>query len=258
MEFLRPFFPTVLHAEAAKAVNDFFVQFQVDTVLIVNSCARGHASAESDLDMAILVEKNYSLEQQEILNQQWIAFANENSTINKYKNSSLFAHLHVEIINGTYNAGIIQNGEPIDYFEVEIGNQLRYSIQVNTSGSYYKYLQQKLLPYYDEKLRIERLNKLKEACFYNIDQIAILVKRELYFNAFDVLYQALQKYLQALFIANKAYPIAYNKWINYQLIHLLKKPELYATLTSVLSLKNITSNEIVKKASILNSLLKRL
>jgi len=53
---LSPVFPTVLHHDAAEIVQDYFSAFPIiDTVLVVNSCARGLAVPESDLDFAILV-----------------------------------------------------------------------------------------------------------------------------------------------------------------------------------------------------------
>jgi predicted nucleotidyltransferase len=49
-------FPTAQHREVADlAANFFSSQGSVDTVLVVNSCARGRAVAGSDLDMAVLI-----------------------------------------------------------------------------------------------------------------------------------------------------------------------------------------------------------
>jgi hypothetical protein len=51
----RPSFPTLLHQDAAELVRDYFRTIpNVDSVLVVNSCARGQAVPESDLDFAIL------------------------------------------------------------------------------------------------------------------------------------------------------------------------------------------------------------
>ena len=37
--------------------------------------------------------------------------------------------------------------------------------------------------------------------------IPFLIKRELYFHAFNILIEAFRKYLQAIFIANKTIPL---------------------------------------------------
>ena len=49
-------FPTALHEEVAELARNFFSAHpSVDTILVVNSCARGRAVAGSDLDMAVLI-----------------------------------------------------------------------------------------------------------------------------------------------------------------------------------------------------------
>ena len=85
-----------------------------------------------------------------------------------------------------------------------------------------------------------------------------LVKRELYFHAFYILTEAFRKYLQAIFILNKIYPIAYNKWIKEQIVKWLGKPELYPKLSPIISVANIESDEIIEKANMLRQLVNRL
>jgi predicted nucleotidyltransferase len=52
-----PIFPTELHQQTAELIRDYFLNISnVDTVLVVNSCARGQAVPESDLDFAVLVK----------------------------------------------------------------------------------------------------------------------------------------------------------------------------------------------------------
>jgi hypothetical protein len=123
------------------------------------------------------------------------------------------------------------------------------------AGFYFRALQNKWLPYYTEELPLQRLQMVKDACNYDLDHIPFFIKRELYFQAFDILWKAFQEYLQALFIANKTYPIAYNKWIKEQVANWLNKPDLYKKLSPVLSISNIESNEINDKVMALRKLL---
>jgi len=52
-----PVFPTPLHQKAAESACNFFLELpETDTFLVVNSCARGLAVPESDLDFAVLVK----------------------------------------------------------------------------------------------------------------------------------------------------------------------------------------------------------
>ena len=255
----KPSFPTILHQDVAGLVNDYFSSFSnVDTVLVVNSCARGNAVPESDLDFAILIKPGTILGEVKDIETSWHLYSSSQPLINKYKQSGRFAHLHLDIIDGNYTPGAQEVGGALDFFEIEIGNQICYSAPFGTIGPYFGELQAKWLPYYNENLRQQRIKMVKDACTYDLDHIPLFIKRELYFQAFDILCRAFQEYLQALFIANKIYPIAYNKWIREQIVKWLNKPDLYPRLPPILSVSNIESDEINNKAKMLRDLLNSL
>ena len=253
---LSPVFPTVAHQKAAEIVQDYFLTLPTtDTILVVNSCARGLAVPESDLDFAILIKPGTSKKEIEKAEADWHFHSNNHRTILNYKNSSPYAHLHLDIIDGNYIPIKIENGEPIDHFEVEIGNQISYSAPMGNVGEYFQELQSKWLPFYDDELQKQRLKASINACEYDLLHIPFFVKRELYFQAFDILCKAFQEYLRTLFIAKKIYPIAYNKWIKEQVVKWLNMPDLYPKLSPILSVTNIESNEINDKAILLRELL---
>jgi len=252
----EPNFPTKLHQGAAAVIRDHFLAVPiVDTVLVVNSCARGQAVPESDLDFAILVKPGTKINEIRDIEASWQTYSQTQPTLIQYKQSNQFAHLHLDMIDGNYAPQEIQKGEPIDYFEIEIGNQICYSAPMHNAGPYFRTLQTKWLPYYNEELRLRRLQMIKHACAYDLDHIEFFIKRELCFQAFDILCKAFQEYLQALFIANKIYPIAYNKWIKEQIIKWLNKPDLYPKLPPILSINNIESSEVNNKVEELRRLL---
>lgn len=249
-------FPTKLHQDTAELTRDYFFPVSsVDTVLIVNSCARGQAVPESDLDIAVLVNPDTPANEIRNIETAWLTYSANQPIFLKYKQSTPFAHLHLDVITGNYTPAIIEVGEPIDYFEIEIGNQICYSAPIDKAGPYFQELQKKWLPYYDNDLRVHRLPGIQNACLYDLDHIPFFIKRGLHFQAFDILWKAFQEYLQTLFIANKTYPIAYNKWIKEQVVKWLGKPELYPKLSPILSVNNIESNEMNGKARILRELL---
>jgi predicted nucleotidyltransferase len=252
----KPSFPTTLHQETAELVKNYFLPISnVDTVLVVNSCARGQATRESDLDFAILVARSTTLEEIKDIETAWNKYSATHPLVSQYEQSNPFAHLHLDIIDGNYAPTILEVGVASDFFEIEIGNQICYSAPIGVVGSYFRELQIKWLPYYDEELRLQRFAMCKNACLYDLDHIPVFLKRGLHFQAFDILYKAFQEYLQTLFIANKTYPIAYNKWIKEQITKWLNKPELYSKLPPILSVTNIESDEISEKAKIIRALL---
>lgn len=249
-------FPTELHRQVTVVVKDFFLQQQhIDTILLVNSLARGKATPESDIDIAVLVtqttDKTALLELENI----WQHFLNTASILHQYKNSNKFAQIHLDIMEGVFEPAIWEDGGSVDFFEVEIGNRILYSTPLTDLGEHFKKLQSMWLPYYDTALQAQRLTLAKDACLYDIEHVPFFIKRGLYFQAFDRLYVAFQKFLQALFIKHKTYPIAYNKWIKEQIVEILNLPELYKELPKIISVNDIESNEVIDKANIINKLL---
>ncbi|MCW3122954.1 MAG: nucleotidyltransferase protein [Flavipsychrobacter sp.] len=249
-------FPTELHKSATTAVRDFFTeQENIDTILLVNSIARGKGTPDSDIDIAILVDQGIGNAEIQALENKWLEFYNSESTISSYKQSNRFAQIHMDIIHGEFAHTIWEVGGINDYYEIEIGNRLIYSMPLTGEGVHFKFLQSQLLPYYDEKLRMQRLQMVRDAFAYDIEHISVLVKRELYFHAFDILFKAFQEFMQLLFMKHKTYPIAYNKWIKEQVVDILKLPELYKQLPGIISVNNLESNELIDKAKHLSLLL---
>ena len=252
-------FPTPLHQNLAELIKDYFLGLPgVDTVLVVNSCARGSAVPESDLDFAVLTKAGITNTERSGIEHLWQAYVQKQPAFLKYRQSNQFAHLHLDVIDGNYVPVNREKGEPVDYFEIEIGNQVCYSVPMGTAGPYYRELQRKWLPYYEERLRLERAAISRAACEYDLDHIPLFVKRELYFHAFDILCKAFQEYLQTLFIVNRIYPIAYNKWIKEQVAGLLNMPDLYQKLSPILSATNIESDELIQKTNMLRELVNSL
>lgn len=249
-------FPTHLHRAAVEvAKNFFFGQQHVDTILLVNSLARGKASIDSDIDICVLVTEATNKEEVIMLENIWNNILSTDATLNQYKNSHPFAQIHLDIIDGAFKTASWENGGGIDFFEVEIGNRLRYSAPLIIEGKYFQKLKLSWLPYYDMALQSERLTLAKENCMYDLDHIPFLIKRGLHFHAFDKLYLAFQKFLQTLFIKHQTYPVAYNKWIKQQIVEILRLPDLYKDFSKIISVNDIESKEVGNKAKTLKKLL---
>jgi hypothetical protein len=140
---------------------------------------------------------------------------------------------------------------------VEIGNRVAYGVPLQSVGRHFQHLQSTWLPFYGDGLRLERLTMVRRACAYDLDHVPFYVRRGLHFQAFDRLYKAFQEFLQALFIARRTYPLAYNKWIREQVEGWLGLPELYRELPKILSVRDIESDQLVGKANDLCRLMER-
>ena len=250
-----PEFPTSIHQEAADAIVDFSMSLPIQAVLAVNSCARGTAIPESDLDIALLIDPEMSASDRKLLDQAWNQRYSSEPVFRELERLSRFARVHLDVFDGRWAAEAWDDGGGPDSFEIEIGNRVAYSVALLERGRAFADLRAGWLPYYADSLREQRLRMVNDACSLNIERVHRAVRRGLTFYAFDRLYHAFQEFLQALFIAHRVYPIAYNKWIREQVEGWLGLATLYSELPSVLAVTHLHPIELIDKAEHLRLLL---
>ena len=252
---MKPEFPTSVHRHAAEAVVDFSIGLPIQAVLLVNSCARATATPESDLDVALLIDPEMPDKERQSLDQAWRRRYESDSVFRELERLSRFARVHLDLFDGRWVPEPWDEGGGPDAFEIEIGNRVAHSVPLWEGGSAFADLRKRWLPYYGESLREERLRMVNEACRLNIERVHFAVTRGLNFYGFDRLYHAFQEFLQALFIARRVYPIAYNKWIREQVEGWLGLAALYSELPSVLAVSQLRRDELIEKAEHVRRLL---
>lgn len=251
-------FSTALHQQAARRAADFFGgHVPVDTVLVVNSCARGRATPGSDVDVAVLVSPSTSAQEMRALEGAWAAFAAADALVLQFRDAGRFTDVHVDVFDGQFEPLVWDDGGGPDSFEIEIGNRIVHGISLDAPGQRFQQLQARWLPYYDDELRDRRLTMARHGCACDVERVLALATRGLHFSAFDYLYRAFQEFLQALFIARRTYPLSYTKWIAEQVAERLALPELYRELPPLLSIRSIESEEAGEKALALQRLMER-
>ncbi|MBP8251621.1 MAG: nucleotidyltransferase domain-containing protein [Herpetosiphon sp.] len=251
-------FPTTIHQRAAETICAFWQQHeQTAAVILTNSCARGVATPESDLDCVILLHDACSANDQTMLEAQWHDFYATEPIFQQLKQCGQFVGVHLDCSKADWQATVWDDGGGPDDFELIIGNLVAYSACIWQVDGAFDQLKVRWLPYYSDELRHARLVMVRQACHYDLDHVPFFVQRKLYFQAFDRLYKAFQEFLQALFIAHKTYPIAYNKWIQQQVAEILNLPELYAQLPRILQISQLESTEINSNAAMLRDLLEQ-
>jgi predicted nucleotidyltransferase len=256
---LNAAYPTAQHSDAASVITAFFAHnYDIESVLLLNSCARGKATRDSCLDIAVLARPEWLLGHEKRLETDWAAFEDHDATIRALKLTGRFSQVHLALINGVFTPTEQDEASGPDAFEVGIGNFLAYSVPLwerHTRSTYFDELKEAWLPYYDEGLRRKRLEAVRWFCLNNLAHIPLYLERGLYFQSFDRLYNAYQEFLQALFISRRTYPIAYNKWIHEQIVEILKMPELYAQLPRLFEIRDFESSELIQKAHEIERLL---
>jgi hypothetical protein len=255
---LEASYPTPAHRAAAEAIVEHFVcNYRIDAVLLVNSCARGKATRDSCLDIIVLARPAEGRSSLKELEAGWQAFEQSSQAIQDLYKAGRYSVVHPDFINGVFIPREQDETAGPDDFELQIGNFLAYSVPLWQGSDYFDLLKGQWLPYYNEELRLQRLSRVRWFCLNNLNHIPLYVERRLYFQSFDRLYNAYREFLQALFIAHRTYPIAYDKWIHEQLVEILERPELYEQLTHLFEIKKFESHEIAEKAKEVEELLEK-
>ena len=247
-------YPTPEHEAAAEAITQFFSGREgVRAVLLTNSCARGKASRDSCLDMVILTAPDGRAQSE--LDAAWESFRSTDRAIAEMAAVGVFSHVDLDFIDGEIAPRRRGWTSGPDGFELEIGNYVAYSVVLWQRDGEMEALWERWLPYYGEELRRERLAAARKYCINNLEHIPLFVSRGLHFQAFDRLYMAHREFLQALFIAKRTYPIAYDKWIREQLVDMLGLPDVYRAVVDTLQVRDLESDELAAKAEALRRLL---
>jgi hypothetical protein len=244
-------YPAAAHERAAAAITEFFAsRDEIDAVLLVNSCARGKATADSCLDMQVIVRPDVV----DRVDADFHTFAAESDAVAALLVAGRFSDLHLDVTDGVLIPGPI-NDEGIDWFEVSVGNLFVYSAPLFVRGDRLERLRTPWLPYYDEALRLERLQAARWFVLdNNLARIPWFLDRDLHFQAFDRFYRAFQGFLLGLHISRRMYPIAYNKWIREQIVENLGLPRLYDHLPKLFEFDRFESRALEAKAQGLRQL----
>ena len=253
---LRAAYPTPAHERAARAVVALFSELAgSEAVLLTGSCARGKASPDSCLDIVVLASPETGAEGRRALEVQWERTYQTEVAFRELRSVGRYSHVDLDVTDGRFvehPRGWTSGPDP---FELEIGNTVAYVVPLWERGDEFRHLRGKWLPYYDEARRARRLATAAGFARNDLDHVPLYVARALYFQAFHRLYHAFQEFLQALFIAHRTYPIAYDKWIREQVEDILGLPELYRELPALFEYRRFESNELLEKAKRLERLL---
>ena len=254
----HPAYPTSQHEQSAQAIVDFFkIRPEPSAVLLTCSCARGKATKDSCLDVAILIPPDLSAEARRQLERDWQSFFQSEPVFLRQSQIGAFSHVDLEFHTGVFNPDRHYHGwtSGPDEFELEIGNLLAYSVPLLEKDARYRDLKNQWLPYYPEALRTERLEMVLKFCRNNLAHVPLFVRRGLYFQAFKRMVHALEEFLQSLFIARRIYPIAYDKWVREQVVDILALPDLYPRLVGLLEVNHLESAELTEKAALIETLI---
>jgi predicted nucleotidyltransferase len=144
---LRAAYPTPEHQRAADALVDFFsTQFEVDAVLLVNSCARGKATRDSCLDIIVLAQPPMLQAHLSEWQNRWEHFEQADTTIEKLRRTGKYSEIHLDFSNGAFAPEERDEAAGPDGFELGLGNFLAYSVLLWQGSDYLAQLKREWLP----------------------------------------------------------------------------------------------------------------
>jgi predicted nucleotidyltransferase len=206
------------HAAAAESATEFFSSVaSVDAVLLVGSWARGRARTASDLDLAILIAAAADEAERSRLEAEWERSPARERAEQPLSQIVRYSGIDIDVIDGEFAPKTRSWTSGPDDFELRIGNYVACSVPLFERGDRYRALRDRWLPFYDDRLRAERLESVRTYCLNNLDHVGWSLERGDRFHAFHRLYNAFHEFLQALFISRRTYPVSYDKWVADQL-----------------------------------------
>lgn len=224
----------------------------MDAVLLQGSWARGKGNLAlgGDCDLVLLHSASFDRTKEGAALADWLAARQavwQLDTFGPYAGLDLKFHdRHFAPTPRGWTSGP-------DEFELEIGNLLAYALPVVCWTDAYEQLRARWLPFYGEDLRAERLAEALKYARNDLDHIPPYSRRGLYFQCLKRLHHAIEETLQTLFIAARRYPLAYDKWVEEQVSDILGRPELYATLTQIVTIPHLDAATLCAKAALLAS-----
>ena len=244
-------FPSPQHAAAAAAAVEFVSGLDdAEAVCLVGSCAR-RADA-NDLDLSVLVPDAAAGARVE---RAFAAFAAASDVMAELDALGPFVEIDLGAVTGNFGPGPRTWTSGPDDFEIAVGNELVHSIPLWQRGHRLEELRARWLPYYDDELRGARLAEARMYVVNDLDHVPLMVRRDEPFHAFHRLYLAFQGFLQAIFIAHRTYPIAYDKWIREQVEDILGLPQLAALLPAIVGIDGLRLGALTTAAEELRGLL---
>jgi hypothetical protein len=226
----------------------------VDALLLIASFARGKGDLAlgSDCDLVLLHDDTFDETTELPAYEAWFAERNRKWRLEQY---GRYSGMDLDVHAGRFAPKPRGWTSGPDDFELEIGNLLVYSRPVREWTDRFQRLRAEWLPYYGDELRATRLAETLKYARNDLDHIPVYADRGLYFQCLKRLHHAVEETLQALFIAARTYPIAYDKWVEEQVSDILGSPDLYATLVQIVTIPELSAPMLTERAAQLSAML---
>jgi predicted nucleotidyltransferase len=145
---LQATYPTPEHQAAADVIVEFFLSnYEIDAVLLVNSCARGKATRDSCLNIVVLAQPEQLRAQLDLMETGREEFEESNQVIKALHKVGRYSVVHPDFIHGMCAPEERDEAAGPDDFELGVGNFLAYSVPLWQGSDYLAQLKGQWLPF---------------------------------------------------------------------------------------------------------------
>ena len=136
-------YPTVEHERASEAIVDFFSKCShVEAIILKGSCARGKATNDSCLDIAVLMRPEVFSTKKADLEGKWIKFYETTKVFKLLQGVGKYSHVDLDFIDGDFEPQPRSWTSGPDEFELEIGNSLVYTVSSGNMVTIWNFFKQ--------------------------------------------------------------------------------------------------------------------
>jgi hypothetical protein len=255
-------FPNQEYRLVLERVCEYFKRYPgTNAIVLTGSLARGKAVDGSCIDLAVFLDKKAFASLGSTADRRAKAYARLGGAIcyhsGNVEGGVSFGDIRVDLI---FTDGRLDPRQQDSYdvtrdeFETTVGNLFVYSVLMYGKGGAYQRLRERYLPFYGDRTREIRLQATATEFKHKTWKARWLAQRGEHAAALFSLLEAQSIFMQHLFIKERKYPIDYVKWLREQCEEILRMPDLYRELTSILEGIKLTRDGVTERVALMEAL----
>ncbi|MCC6933861.1 MAG: hypothetical protein IT292_11530 [Deltaproteobacteria bacterium] len=144
-------YPTTTHQRAAEAATSFFSsKAEVEAILLTCSCARGKATKDSCIDIAVLAPEAMLADKKDKLELEWQDYYQQDNIFSDLHAVGVYSHIDLLLFSGNFHPAELSWTTGADEFELAIGHLVAYAVPLFERNSRFQELRKRWLLYYSE------------------------------------------------------------------------------------------------------------
>jgi hypothetical protein len=247
-------YPTAAHARAAEVAAAFFAeQVETEAIVLAGECGRGAGQPTDPVEQIVLVPPDVLARQGERLFRCWVDLHETETAFKELRESAPGADLIIEFSACCYTPAWVDWHLGNEMLELKVGREIAYATPLWDRRGQIGRLRTEWLPYYNNDLQKERLARVHPACREHLTPLTGDLRSSP--AVFDPLLRGVRRFMQALMIARRKYPLSYSGLLYEQIVGILGMEALYDELIHLFTLDSRVAYSLAARAARLLELL---